>query len=160
MNRDVAEERRLSSHGNRNPRQDPSRPGTLPHEESNHVPSGSRSDRDSYNPCHEGSIKPIKAVVKHTCNVRLPMRHVCPVSTASLPSAIPPNPIGTGYEALRIRYDFDMLDLSCLTPVHVCGYHHPAAPGDAVPAAGYPSEQAVVLFLLHPMALWEYETSG
>ncbi|KAL8713081.1 MAG: hypothetical protein Q9225_006846 [Loekoesia sp. 1 TL-2023] len=70
-------------------------------------------------PCQQESLNPIKAVVSCGRDLKLASTGVPRIAEYPIPTCIPASPSSTGYEAMRIRYDFDVLDLSALTALHI-----------------------------------------
>ncbi|KAL8834429.1 MAG: hypothetical protein Q9170_003751 [Blastenia crenularia] len=68
---------------------------------------------------HDASSNPIKAVVKRPANSGVACGSTQPPKGPRMAACIPASPSSTGYEAMRIRYDFDVLDLSALTALHI-----------------------------------------
>ncbi|KAI4177392.1 MAG: hypothetical protein LQ343_000372 [Gyalolechia ehrenbergii] len=65
------------------------------------------------------SLNPIEAVVKRRQDFELASSTLIRTPKHSSATCIPASPSSTGYEAMRIRYDFDVLDLSALTALHI-----------------------------------------
>lgn len=119
MSRAVAERRRKGSYGKRNVRHVPICPRPLAYKETRIKPEQSRSDSGSSDLCHNESVGPIVAVVKSAIVAKRVRDFVQCLAVTRVPIWIPASPTSTGYEAMRIRYDFDVLDLSGLTALHV-----------------------------------------
>ena len=108
MNRAVAQRRyKATAHGNCNVPQCPECSTLLPHDDLGCMPRTSQTDQR-----RDGCVDLVKAVVKRTGSA-------APASTNSSLILLPGSLNSTGYEAMRNRYDFDLLDLSGLTPLHI-----------------------------------------
>ncbi|KAL8737151.1 MAG: hypothetical protein Q9181_001969 [Wetmoreana brouardii] len=64
-------------------------------------------------------LDPAKTVARPPQNSGLPVSKLFQTSDVPALDLIPASLSSTGYEAARIRYDFDVVDLSALTAVHV-----------------------------------------
>lgn len=119
MHNALAERKRQGKLGMRNRRQYPIVTTVVAREETEPKIGKPRDTIDDESPPPQKRLNLIQAMVKREGNLKL--ASYGQVHTAKYVSAsyIPTSPSSTGYEAMRIRYDFDVLDLSALTALHV-----------------------------------------
>ncbi|KAI4186875.1 MAG: hypothetical protein LQ346_005606 [Caloplaca aetnensis] len=116
MSRASAERRGKAKNGDRNLRQFPIRyrslaPGDLG--------TGAGHDQSPTGGYQDEGLDPNKALVRWSAQPKPVQADAHGTVLSALPVWIPASPVSAGYGAMRIRYDFDVLDLSGLAPLHI-----------------------------------------
>ena len=70
-------------------------------------------------PCPDNKSIPERTVTKRGQQPERVRSSLCRIGKSTILPCIPASPSSTGYEAMRIRYNFDVIDLSALTALHV-----------------------------------------
>lgn len=106
----AAERRSKAKSGDRNLRQFPIRYRLL-------APAG--QDQSPGDVDQDEGLDPKKALVRLSPKWKPVRAEADDTAPATMPLWIPASPASAGYEAMRNRYDFDVLDLSGLAPLHI-----------------------------------------
>ncbi|KAI4179545.1 MAG: hypothetical protein L6R41_007782 [Letrouitia leprolyta] len=119
MNNALEERKRQGKYGMRSRRQYPIVTTIVAHEETDPEIGKPPETIDDKNPSRQKRPNPMQAMVKHEGDLKLASNGLVRATRYSSTGYVPTSPSSTGYEAMRIRYDFDVLDLSALTALHV-----------------------------------------
>lgn len=114
----VAEGRRKRKYAKQNLRQYPAGSRALAYGEADVTPKRSADKNQGRCPEYDRSSNSTKALPKRDCSLRLVYGEQL-LRPARLPARIAAGPGNTGYKAIRMRCDSDVVDLSALTAMHV-----------------------------------------
>lgn len=115
----VAKRKLRERYGKRNHRQYRIKSAVIAHDEPASEMTEPRDAAVNGDPCQQESLNHIKAMVRCNRDLELASNGVPRIAEHPIPTCMPANLSSTGYEAMRIRYDFDVLDLSALTALHI-----------------------------------------